>query len=993
MRGKLLLSFVLAVLITILFSASAQAVIYLSSSSISDSPDPVEAGDDVTFRARVISSSNVTAVNVTINGVTYDLSWVEMYGIVYYNYSGTVNSSLIGIGTYTYVIEAINTGLEIDNATGTLTITDTTDPVIAAVSAAPDSVEAGSSITISADVTDNDAVGSLTVTATIAGTPYTLTYDGINYTADIGTTGLPEGTNTFDVDASDASGNAATTVSGSFEIIDNTAPTISSMTEATDPVNYGDTITIFATVTDNVALDTVELTIDSVGTLLSMTATGNPDEFSVLIDTTTNLGGGTLGTYDYTITATDTSSNSATDTGDFTVVDTEDPSINDYSVPTTVCYGDTIGVFANVTDNVAVDYVAINVDGSDYPLSELSENYFTDAGAINSTVLGSLGTFVYSIYANDTSSNAESSSAGFLDVVDCVDPSINTVTESDDPVSYGDTITITAEVTDDILVDTVILTIGTTDYSMSLTGTDTYEATLDTVTDLGALGTYPYTITANDTGDNIDTAAGSFDVVDTIDPTIAAVDASPNPVEIADTVTFSADITDDIAIDSVFLTVNGINYSMTLGTNYSVAVNSSDIGAGNTTYTVTATDSSFNTATATGTLEVVDQQAPTISSLNADPDPVYNDETVTLSATVTDNLAVEDVTVTVDGTEYTMTNTAGDTYEIDVDASTLTLGTVSYIITAIDASENSASESSFFEVFDAIAPTIDTSTLEIDPDTRVNQNETINFSVDVTDINVVENVTLTINGITIDMTNTAGDTYVASFDTTGFALGTYTYTITATDIYSNEATVTGTITVTIISPMTVAIRADKTSGNAELDVSFTSSVTGGVAPLTYRWNFGNNNIDANKNVRHIFRSDGTFTVTLTVFDQYGNEGTDTIEITVGEKEATNNPRNNIRLDSVSIGNDVVEAGDTLDIFVTVENVGEQRLRDISVSAFIPELGVWARTTADDIRSGDSEKQSLALDIPENAEPGIYDVRIVISNDGMKRVKHRDIEII
>ena len=80
-------------------------------------------------------------------------------------------------------------------------------------------------------------------------------------------------------------------------------------------------------------------------------------------------------------------------------------------------------------------------------------------------------------------------------------------------------------------------------------------------------------------------------------------------------------------------------------------------------------------------------------------------------------------------------------------------------------------------------------------------------------------MTLTINGTTTEMTNTGGDTYVASFDTTGLDLGTYTYTITATDSYGNEETITGTIIITIVSPISGEIRADKTSGEAELDVS------------------------------------------------------------------------------------------------------------------------------------------------------------------------------
>ncbi|MEK6921099.1 MAG: hypothetical protein AABX82_04400, partial [Nanoarchaeota archaeon] len=60
---------------------------------------------------------------------------------------------------------------------------------------------------------------------------------------------------------------------------------------------------------------------------------------------------------------------------------------------------------------------------------------------------------------------------------------------------------------------------------------------------------------------------------------------------------------------------------------------------------------------------------------------------------------------------------------------------------------------------------------------------------------------------------------------------------------------------------------------------------------------------------------------------------------------------------------------------------------------IPELGIWITSTADDVRSGDEEEFAIGLDIPDDVAPGVYDVRIVISTDDMKRIKHRDVEII
>ena len=193
--------------------------------------------------------------------------------------------------------------------------------------------------------------------------------------------------------------------------------------------------------------------------------------------------------------------------------------------------------------------------------------------------------------------------------------------------------------------------------------------------------------------------------------------------------------------------------------------------------------------------------------------------------------------------------------------------------------------------------------------------------------------------------------------------------------------------------MTVHMNADKTSGEEDLDVSFASYVdAGGVAPFTYVWDFGNGDTDSNKNVRHVFTKDGTYIVTLTVYDQYGNEGSDSVTITVTDEETNNNPRNNIRLDEVDLANDVVQAGDVLEAFVNIENIGQSRLENIALTIVIPDLGLVATSTAEDIRTGDADEFSVALDIPEDVPPGVYDVRIIVSNDEMKRVKHRDIVI-
>lgn len=74
--------------------------------------------------------------------------------------------------------------------------------------------------------------------------------------------------------------------------------------------------------------------------------------------------------------------------------------------------------------------------------------------------------------------------------------------------------------------------------------------------------------------------------------------------------------------------------------------------------------------------------------------------------------------------------------------------------------------------------------------------------------------------------------------------------------------------------MTVAasFTADVTSGEAPLTVTFTDTSTG--SPTNWFWDFGNGFTSANQNPVHIYTEDGTFTVSLKVWDQTSTSNID-----------------------------------------------------------------------------------------------------------------------
>ena len=69
------------------------------------------------------------------------------------------------------------------------------------------------------------------------------------------------------------------------------------------------------------------------------------------------------------------------------------------------------------------------------------------------------------------------------------------------------------------------------------------------------------------------------------------------------------------------------------------------------------------------------------------------------------------------------------------------------------------------------------------------------------------------------------------------------------------------------SRLTATASATPTTGNAPLNVAFTGSATGGTAPYTYSWSFGDGSAtSASQNPSHRYTTAGNYTATLTVTD-------------------------------------------------------------------------------------------------------------------------------
>ncbi|MBI4439947.1 hypothetical protein HY638_03160 [Candidatus Woesearchaeota archaeon] len=93
------------------------------------------------------------------------------------------------------------------------------------------------------------------------------------------------------------------------------------------------------------------------------------------------------------------------------------------------------------------------------------------------------------------------------------------------------------------------------------------------------------------------------------------------------------------------------------------------------------------------------------------------------------------------------------------------------------------------------------------------------------------------------------------------------------------------------------------------------------------------------------------------------------------------------------GDGIFATGDQIVAKVVLQNDKDMDLRHISITATVPELGMYSKVGPFPVDSGEVVTKTIILDdIPYGAEPGIYTARFSISNGLVTRVVHREIEI-
>ncbi len=537
-----------------------------------------------------------------------------------------VDTSTLGVKTVTYDVTD-SEGNDAVQVTRTVTIVDTTIPVISLVGLNAITIEAGSvydaTVDAGASVTDNlDDDTTITGAVSVNGLP-------------VDTSTLGDKTVTYDV--TDANNNVAAQVIRTVTVVDTTPPVITingnnltveagTVYDATADLgatatdNFDDDATLTATIVENgLPVDTSTVGTKSV-TYNVTDSNGNnavqvvrtvtvvdttdpvvtaPDDVTVEATaalTTVALGTATatdivdgtvtvtndapatfpVGTTTVTYTATDVNGNTGTATQTITVVDTTKP------------------VITLVGDNpFTIEFGATYVDPGANATDEVDDNTTLTAAIVKGGIpvnTSTLGNKTVTYNVTDTAGNIAVEVTRTVAVVDTTDP----------------VVTAPANITIEAVALTTTVNLGTATANDNFDGALTPVATAPGVTIASNSGDFPVgvhtvTYTATDSSGNIGIATQTVTVQDTVFPVIILVGANPLNIEVGTTFNDPGAIATDAVDGNLPIFIGG-----------DTVVTSGVGGPFDITYS--ATDNAGNTASINRTVNVVDLTAPEVTA-------------------------------------------------------------------------------------------------------------------------------------------------------------------------------------------------------------------------------------------------------------------------------------------------------------------------------------------------------------------------------------------
>jgi len=516
-----------------------------------------------------------------------------------------------------------------------ITVADNDEPTYTWV-LEPITGSAGDSITVSLLATDN--IGITNYTINVNGSVYDMVKDGdyYNFTIDIPLNATEDFT--YFVTFLDNTTNSNTTLGTTVTLVspDIEPPNLVWVLQPTTGTT-GESILVSLIVTDNIGVTYYKIDID--GTMYDLIKDG--DYYNLTIDIPID----SIADITYTVYFNDTANNPNSSLPiTITVTDDDAPTYNWVLQPDTANTGDTMVVSLEALDNIGVTSYKINIDGTEYDLTNEGDFY-------NYTInipSDSTASITYNITFTDAAGNP----------VTTPDTTITVTSPDNEAPNYfwvlnpntgttGDPVHISLVATDNVGITIYQIDIDGTQHDLVKDG-DYYNYTFiissDSTTDV------TYFVYFNDDANNANATPDTTIIVTDNDAPTGLVDTSDSTAATGGTFTFEVDATDNIGIHEVHVV-----YWFGFGTSINATMN----GTGPYTFNITIPSDSLDTLHYTFTISdaagnwlvvpavniiITDDQAATLSN-EASDESGKEGEVFTFQIDASDNVGISQVRV------------------------------------------------------------------------------------------------------------------------------------------------------------------------------------------------------------------------------------------------------------------------------------------------------------------------------------------------------------
>jgi len=587
-------------------------------------------------------------------------------------------------------------------------------------------------------------------------------------------------------------------------------PTITGTYDATTDVD-----TLVVTV-DGVTYDLTdaELTIDGLGAW-SLDLSGSAQS---LAD----------GTYDVDVTQTNVAG-SASDATTYELTIDVLPNASLVTVDPAQSFSTAQPTITGTYDPAQLDQLTVSVDGSTYTLADAALTVDGSGGwSLDLSVAGqSLADGTYDVAATQTDVEGNAVSDGSTNEV-TVDVLPNGSLVTVDPAQSFSTAqpTITGTYDPSQLDQLTVSVDGSTytlaDAALTVDGSGNWALDLSVAGQSLADGTYDVAATQTDAEGNAVSDGSTNEVTVDVLPNGALVTVTPAQSFSVDQPTITGTY-DASQLDQLVVSVDGSTYTLADAAltvdgsgNWALDLSATAQTLADGVYDVSATqtDAEGNAASDGSTNEVTIDVAPDAALVTVDPAQSFTVDQPTITGTY-DASQLDQLTVTVDGTTYSLANAAltvdgsgAWSLDLSVTAQTLADGTYDVAATQTDAEGNAVSDGSTDEVTIDVAP--DAALVTVDPAQSFTVDQpTITGSYDASQL---DQLTVTVDGTTYSLADAAltvdgSGAWSLDLSVTAQTLadGTYDVAATQTDAEGNAVSDASTDEVTVDLPVNGAL--------------------------------------------------------------------------------------------------------------------------------------------------------------------------------------------